>query len=196
MFYVRIYRNYNPLDERIAHDEGSFTTYKQALKHAKYVVDSSLRDCYVPGMSEEELLEEYAEQGDDPYIFSDKRKEYEFFSARDYARRIVSDYCKTMTNNKQNNPDIDFEQELWKAANELRGAVAENQYKDYVLSLIFIKHLSDRYNIRRDQLFAKLIPMMSTIQPIGKRSATSSAIQMSTWLKVFTCSPRRLLGSI
>ena len=26
--------------------------------------------------------------------------------------------------------DIDFENELWNAANELRGAVAENQYKD------------------------------------------------------------------
>jgi len=32
--------------------------------------------------------------------------------------------------------DIDFEKELWTAANELRGAVAENQYKDYVLPLI------------------------------------------------------------
>ena len=29
--------------------------------------------------------------------------------------------------------DIDFEKELWDVANELRGAVAENQYKDYVL---------------------------------------------------------------
>jgi len=29
--------------------------------------------------------------------------------------------------------DIDFEQQLWDAANELRGAVAENQYKDYLL---------------------------------------------------------------
>ena len=35
--------------------------------------------------------------------------------------------------------DINFEQELWKAANELRGAVAENQYKDYILPLIFLK---------------------------------------------------------
>lgn len=26
--------------------------------------------------------------------------------------------------------DIDFEKDLWGAANELRGAVAENQYKD------------------------------------------------------------------
>ena len=40
--------------------------------------------------------------------------------------------------------DINFEQELWKAANELRGAVAENQYKDYILPLIFLKHISER----------------------------------------------------
>ncbi|MFC2125546.1 N-6 DNA methylase [Bacteroidota bacterium] len=58
-----------------------------------------------------------------------------------------------MANNTNNNrPDIDFEKELWDAANELRGAVAENQYKDFVLSLIFIKHLSERYNIRKDKL--------------------------------------------
>lgn len=48
--------------------------------------------------------------------------------------------------------DIDFEQQLWDAANELRGAVAENQYKDYVLSLLFVKHLSERYEIRRTEL--------------------------------------------
>lgn len=48
--------------------------------------------------------------------------------------------------------DIDFEQELWNAANELRGAVAENQYKDYVLSLLFVKHLSERYEIRREEI--------------------------------------------
>jgi type I restriction enzyme M protein len=48
--------------------------------------------------------------------------------------------------------DIDFEKELWNVANELRGAVAENQYKDYVLSLIFLKHMSERYEIRHDEL--------------------------------------------
>ena len=48
--------------------------------------------------------------------------------------------------------DIDFEKELWDAANELRGAVAENQYKDYVLSLLFVKHLSERYEERRQEL--------------------------------------------
>ncbi len=55
---------------------------------------------------------------------------------------------------KTNKPkaDIDFEQELWDAANELRGAVAENQYKDYVLSLLFVKHLSERYEIRKEEI--------------------------------------------
>jgi type I restriction enzyme M protein len=48
--------------------------------------------------------------------------------------------------------DIDFEKELWAAANELRGAVAENQYKDYVLSLLFLKHMSEKYEIRKDEL--------------------------------------------
>jgi len=52
--------------------------------------------------------------------------------------------------------DIDFEQELWNAANELRGAVAENQYKDYVLSLLFAKHMSERYAMRKEELQMEL----------------------------------------
>ena len=52
--------------------------------------------------------------------------------------------------------DISFEDKLWNVANELRGAVAENQYKDYVLSLLFVKHISERYHIRRDELKTEL----------------------------------------
>ena len=40
---------------------------------------------------------------------------------------------------KPSKADIDFENELWNAANELRGAVAENQYKDYVAFIAFFK---------------------------------------------------------
>ena len=43
--------------------------------------------------------------------------------------------------------DIDFEKELWDAANELRGAVSENNYKNYILPLVFLKHLSERYEM-------------------------------------------------
>lgn len=48
--------------------------------------------------------------------------------------------------------DIDFEKELWEAANELRGAVSENNYKNYILPLVFVKHLSERYQRVRTEL--------------------------------------------
>jgi type I restriction enzyme M protein len=48
--------------------------------------------------------------------------------------------------------DIDFEKELWNAANELRGAVSENNYKNYILPLVFVKHLSERYEIVKENI--------------------------------------------
>lgn len=48
--------------------------------------------------------------------------------------------------------DINFEKELWDAANELRGAVSENNYKNYILPLVFLKHLSERYEMVHDEL--------------------------------------------
>jgi type I restriction enzyme M protein len=59
-----------------------------------------------------------------------------------------------MTKQKATKPraHIDFESELWNAANELRGAVAENEYKNHVLSLLFVKHLSERCEIRREEI--------------------------------------------
>ena len=52
--------------------------------------------------------------------------------------------------------DIDFEKELWDAANELRGAVSENNYKNYILPLVFLKHLSERYDIVFEEIESKL----------------------------------------
>ena len=48
--------------------------------------------------------------------------------------------------------DIDFEKELWDAANELRGAVSENNYKNYILPLVFLKHLSERYEVVKGEI--------------------------------------------
>jgi type I restriction enzyme M protein len=59
---------------------------------------------------------------------------------------------KIKSHNGKPKADIDFENELWEAANELRGAVAENQYKDFVLSILFVKHLSERYESRKTEL--------------------------------------------
>src|SRR4051794_14506002 len=34
---------------------------------------------------------------------------------------------------------------LWKGADELRGGMDASQYKDYVLALLFVKYVSDKY---------------------------------------------------
>jgi type I restriction enzyme M protein len=41
---------------------------------------------------------------------------------------------------------------LWKSCDELRGGMDASQYKDYVLVLLFVKYVSDKYEINPDSL--------------------------------------------
>ena len=41
---------------------------------------------------------------------------------------------------------------LWKSCDELRGGMDASQYKDYVLVLLFVKYVSDKYGGRKDVL--------------------------------------------
>ena len=50
---------------------------------------------------------------------------------------------------------MSFEKELWTAANRLRGAVESSDYKHAVLSLIFLKFASDKFEERRQELIAE-----------------------------------------
>ena len=45
-----------------------------------------------------------------------------------------------------------FEETLWDSANKLRGTVESSEYKHVVLSLIFLKFASDKFELRRQQL--------------------------------------------
>ncbi len=44
----------------------------------------------------------------------------------------------------------DIEKVLWKACDSLRGIIDSSRYKDYVLSLLFVKYLSDVFHEKRD----------------------------------------------
>lgn len=48
--------------------------------------------------------------------------------------------------------DVEFEKELWKAADKLRGSIDSSEYKHIVLGLLFLKYVSDSYYQRRWQL--------------------------------------------
>jgi len=41
---------------------------------------------------------------------------------------------------------------LWKSCDQLRGGMDASQYKDYVLTLLFVKYVSDRYTGGSDDL--------------------------------------------
>ena len=48
-----------------------------------------------------------------------------------------------------------FEESLWDSANRLRGSVESSEYKHVVLSLIFLKFVSDKFEERRTELMAE-----------------------------------------
>lgn len=48
-----------------------------------------------------------------------------------------------------------FEETLWDSANKLRGSVESSEYKHIVLSLIFLKFISDKFENRRQSLIAE-----------------------------------------
>jgi len=48
--------------------------------------------------------------------------------------------------------DLEFEKELWKAADKLRGNIDPGEYKYIVLGLIFLKYVSDSFYQRKDEL--------------------------------------------
>ncbi|MCF6169737.1 MAG: type I restriction-modification system subunit M N-terminal domain-containing protein [Bacteroidales bacterium] len=61
-----------------------------------------------------------------------------------------------------------MEETLWDPANKLRGAVESSEYKHVVLSLIFLKFASDKFEERRKDLvkehkeqFMEMVPFYS-----------------------------------
>src|SRR3990167_10586128 len=48
--------------------------------------------------------------------------------------------------------NINFEKELWSAADKLRGNIDPSEYKYIVLGLIFLKYVSDSFYLRRKKL--------------------------------------------
>jgi len=57
------------------------------------MVESSLRYEYKPGMTEDELLANFAMYGEDPIIVPTHPDRKEWFSARDYAHKIAGKIC-------------------------------------------------------------------------------------------------------
>lgn len=55
-------------------------------------------------------------------------------------------------NNGSNTAEIGFEQQIWAAADILRGNMDAAEYKHVVLGLIFLKYISDKFEARYHEL--------------------------------------------
>ncbi len=55
---------------------------------------------------------------------------------------------------KDTHHDLNFEKELWAAADKLRGNIDVSEYKNIVLGLLFLKYISDAFYKRREELKA------------------------------------------
>ena len=53
---------------------------------------------------------------------------------------------------KDSHHDLNFEKELWEAADKLRGNIDVSEYKNIVLGLLFLKYISDAFYKRREEL--------------------------------------------
>src|SRR5258708_7798013 len=58
------------------------------------------------------------------------------------------------TRKGSNGAKLGFEQTLWSAADILRGNMDASEYKHVVLGLVFLKHISDAFEERRETLEA------------------------------------------
>ena len=63
-------------------------------------------------------------------------------------KKAVEDVVKK----RINRTDLEFEKELWQAADRLRGNIDASEYKHIVLGLLFLKYVSDSFYYRRNKL--------------------------------------------
>jgi len=56
---------------------------------------------------------------------------------------------------KSTKKEVGFEEALWDAANKLRGSVESAEYKHIVLSLIFLKFISDKFETRKKAIISE-----------------------------------------
>jgi len=52
---------------------------------------------------------------------------------------------------KSKNDEMSFEDKLWETAEQLRGKVEVPQYKYIACGLMFLKFISERFNVRRNE---------------------------------------------
>jgi type I restriction enzyme M protein len=71
----------------------------------------------------------------------------------DFRRTLAAHFMAKANNQKTaNGSALDFEAQLWAAADKMRGHMDASEYKHVCLGLIFLKYISDAFEEKREQL--------------------------------------------
>jgi hypothetical protein len=90
-FAVWVRDNFHYMDETEQYKQGEYVTYEEALEVCNAIVQASLDQLFVPGMSADKLLDQYVLFGDDPVIVGPQRVGE--FSAWTYAKDRGAEMC-------------------------------------------------------------------------------------------------------
>lgn len=83
--------NFHYMDESERYKSGEFSTFEEAIKHCQKIVDEFLVSNFKPGMSVDELYDQYVSFGDDPFIRGPESNPG--FSAWSYAKQRCEELC-------------------------------------------------------------------------------------------------------
>ena len=81
---------------------------------------------------------------------------------------------------KKSVPEKSVEASLWESANKLRGSVEPAEYKHVVLSLIFLKFASDKFEEQREKLIAAGIETVDQLLAKGKTPKGRKELEEAT----------------
>ena len=82
----------------------------------------------------------------------------------------------------------DLYSSLWASCDELRGGMDASQYKDYVLFMLFIKYVTDKYGNSTDFAPPVTIPKGATFRVAAESLA--AGICQSLGLELVYCRPQ------
>jgi hypothetical protein len=77
-------------------------------------------------------------------FLSGKPSDLDRFTANNQSKSILNNEGGVQVALKKS----DLYSSLWKSCDELRGGMDASQYKDYILTLLFVKYVSDKARLR------------------------------------------------
>ena len=93
-FKVYIDDNFHYMDGASRQSDGEYDTYAEAENPCKEIVERSIMEFYKPGITEQELSQNYFLHGEDPFVRPTPEEKH--FSAHNYAGNRIAEIIKSL----------------------------------------------------------------------------------------------------